>query len=138
MPRRQVDFPDPLGPMIATLSPAATSKLTPLSTGRLPKRFCRPVTLRRGTVSAIVPARTVQKSRWPVRNRAIGLGTASALLAAGRNPICRTIDAVAWADGPRREPSIPSHAVSCADFPDFAVGPQFPQDRVHVFGQLGV
>src|SRR5262249_22520740 len=53
MARRQVDLPDPLGPMIATRSPAATSKLTPLRTESRPKRFWRPVTRSRGAVSAI-------------------------------------------------------------------------------------
>src|SRR5262245_12697763 len=139
MARRQVDLPDPLGPMIATRSPAATSKLTPLRTESRPKRFWRPVTRSRGAVSAIAhqgkpftkekPTARAEPGRRPLQAQ---------LLAAGRNPIRWTIDAAARADGARREPGVAGHAVARADLLDFATGPQFPPDGVHVFGYLRV
>src|SRR6202162_1765049 len=39
--RRIVLFPDPLAPMIAMRSPRFTSRSTPLTTCRSPKRLCR-------------------------------------------------------------------------------------------------
>ena len=36
---RSVVFPEPLGPMITTTSPGATSRVTPRSTSRVPNRF---------------------------------------------------------------------------------------------------
>src|SRR6476619_4758326 len=50
MQRSNVVFPEPLGPMIDTRSPALTSRLIPFSTARLPKLFCRPTMRTRGFI----------------------------------------------------------------------------------------
>src|SRR5579864_913669 len=44
MQRRRVVFPDPLGPMIVSFSPTATSRLMPLRTSRSPNRLCKSTT----------------------------------------------------------------------------------------------
>ena len=133
MARRQVDFPDPLGPIIATRSPADTSKDTPRRTSRAPNDFRRSCTRRSGW--SVMSTSACLRKVGPLRSS--GRETSSrpariVLLTARRRPILGTIDTGTRVAGSRRKPDVARHSVFFTDRLELAVGPELGECGVHV------
>src|SRR5262245_19238865 len=114
MQRSKVVLPEPLGPMIDTFSPRATSREMPESTSSSRKRLCRSTIWRRGAIDCAAHRLQGRESARPyisIRLSSCEQRPLEAVRGRQRLVILRPVDADARILGRRYEPGLVAHAV---------------------------